>query len=128
MEKKYEILTGNILREVKFKVSRVLYHSSLLTAYPHHVVIVPHTRSRWVLWSLEFGVLHEFLLINLFDTARRMQDACRMHAGRITGAIAGHTARTNFDLSTGQLNEKFRWDLLIVGAELVAWSARLDVL
>ena len=37
-------------------------------------------------------------------------------------------AEKNFDLSTGQLSEEFRWELVIVGAELAAWSARLDVL
>ena len=63
---------------------------------------------------------------------------CRTHAGRIAdriaGATAGHTARTNFnlstgrlaggkvagknfDLSTGQLSEEFRWELVIVSAE-----------
>ena len=34
----------------------------------------------------------------------------------------------NFDLSTGQLSEEFRWNLVLVGAELVAWGVRLDVL
>ena len=31
----------------------------------------------------------------------------------------------NFDLSTGPLSEEFRWELVIVGAELGAWSCAL---
>ena len=33
--------------------------------------------------------------------------------------------KKNFDLSTGQLSEEFRWDLVIVGAESGAWSCAL---
>ena len=32
----------------------------------------------------------------------------------------------NFELSTGQLSQEFRRDLVIVGAELVAWGVRFD--
>ena len=31
----------------------------------------------------------------------------------------------NFDLSTGSLSEEFRWELIIVGAELGAWNGAL---
>ena len=66
------------------------------------------------------GVLHEFLLINWVEMTH-CRTHCRKHAGRIAeriaGAIAGHTARTHFDLSTGQLSEEHRWELASDGAE-----------
>ena len=46
--------------------------------------------------------------------------------GRLTGGK--HTEKKNFDLSTSLVSKEFRWELLIVDAELVAWSVRLDVL
>ena len=70
------------------------------TPAPSPYLLQAHAAIARVLWSLEFGagVLHEFLLINLVEMTY-----CRTHAGCIARATAGHTARTNFGLSTGRL-------------------------
>ncbi len=80
-----------------------------------------------ILWILDFGigVFHEFFLIN-FVGASYCRSALQRRLNR--SLSRREAAEKSFDLSTGQLSEEFRWDLIIVGAELAAWSARLDVL
>ena len=91
------------------------YHNGLVTIIVKIATTATTvTKTMAVLWSLELALvffMNFCLQIWLgWCIAGHIADC-------IKGTTAGYTAKTNFNLSTDQLSEEFRWDLVIVDAK-----------